>query len=116
MANKKRAANRRRSESGSRGMVGGSMHENRESAHMESGGYGAGSRSRSSGSIAHIGETRGPGPVAGAGELFNDGGASRAGPGRGARGYAGASGEDFPSTDTPSGKTPPGMKTQMTDE
>ena len=99
---------------GSRGQVGGAQHSNRYAGHMGTG-HGAGSHSQSSGSHAHVGETKGPGEAAGADELFS-GSTDRHGPGPLARRIAGSSNADFPSRETPSGAAPKGMKVQRTDD
>lgn len=90
MANKKREENRRRSNG---------MHQ-REDGHREPHYRGEGSegeRTNSSGSFAHVGERRGPGPVPGAGEMHpREAGSS------GAEGRSSMSEDRYPSRKTPS--------------
>lgn len=65
MANQRRASNRMRH----RGDIGGKHLENREETHVEKNHRGGSTATRSSGSHAHVGESRGGGVVPGAGEL-----------------------------------------------
>lgn len=102
MANKRREANRRRS-----------AMDQRESTHREprySGEGSIGTRGKSSGSHAHVGESFGPGPVPGAGELTNN-----SMPGAAAKRVRPNTVEN-PVRKTPDGAAPKGMRVEREGE
>lgn len=112
--NARRAANRARSkadgisyrEPETHMSMGGRKVPTREPEHHEEGYRAQHEPHASHGSPASLGTSKGPGPVAGAGELHSPG----AGPGRAAQRIAGRDRSESPTRPTPSGETPKGMK------